>query len=328
MAKNRLAALQEDEKKSKGQGGSLFSYIDENLLGEFGITEYKSKMEDNFLAILDPYDGEGLFWAEVKAHFNVGANKRLFLCPKSMWNEPCPICEEIEKIKADKDADSKKVKDILSNLYPKTRFLFYVVDTESSETIEEGVRYFDTPFKIKDGIVKASKHKRTGGFIDITCPDTGKDISFTKTKTGKEAYSIEYNGFCLEDRTEIQEEWLELPPFEDILKKTDYETIKDAFLGVEDIDKEREKSEKKEPATEEQKETRRSRSRRSSSEDKKEETTSRRKTREEKAPEPDPEPEQEVEETPEEEPEKPAPKKESVKEKLARLKREAAERNK
>jgi len=331
MAKNRLEALQEEEKKSKGYGSSLFSFVNENLLGELGITEFKSQMDDNFIAVLDPYDGEGVFWKEVKIHQNIGANRRTFLCPLSMENKPCPICEEIERIKAKKNQDPEEAKKILSKLYPKTRFLFYVVDTMDESTIDKGVRYYDAPSVIKNGIVKVSKHKRTGEFIDVTDPENGKDISFTKTKTGKESYNIEYAGFQLEDRTEILEEWLDLPDFDDILDFSDYDEIKEAFIGVPSEEKSddseiKSRSRKKSPAkeekkedVEEKKETRRSRTRATS------------KKTEEK-----PAAKKEVEEEPAEEVEDikedivdpaPAPKKESIKDKIARLKREAAERN-
>ena len=231
MVSRKDAMKQFEENTGGNRGAGFFDFVDVAVLGELGFQEYKSTFGDNFIDILDPNKGEGFFWKEVFIHSNVGKERRTFVCPNKMFNEPCPMCEEIQRI-YDRGEKNEGTKKLLSKLYAKPRYLLFVIDTSSEDSIASGVKWYDAPPIVISSITAACKNKRTGEHTDPTHPTNGKGISFEKVKTGSENYDVKYQGFALETRVPIQDSWKDLPSFDEFLLHSTYKEIDTHYSGV------------------------------------------------------------------------------------------------
>jgi len=296
MSSKRRAAIESELNKSNQRGALKYFYVDVNKLERLGITQYRPVNGDNFIRIIPPKDPTQFYGKEVFIHTNIGVDGATFLCPLRMYGKPCPICEYRQKIKSE-DPDSE----LLAELAPRARYLFFVYDVRSEEKIEEGLHWFDAPVVVKDNIVSLSKDRRTGEIIDVSDLEDGRDIEFVKVGSG---LKTKYEGFKLVPTDPIPKEWAEgVPDFDEVLLVHDYDKLKLALTGS--LEDDEEIVDTDEEVIEEGPEERNS-------------VRSRFRSRERKE-----EPEEEVvEEEIEEEPEeKPSRKSSSVKERLAEIRR-------
>jgi len=218
---------------SKSGGGNYFNYVDTAKLERLGITRYKPSIGENMIRIVFPPTREGFYGLEIFRHSNVGVNRKAFLCYKRMFDQPCLICDQADAFRKEDPQDKRA-----AALYASRRYLFFVVDVSSDAEMAKGVRWFDCPVKLFNEIRSRSKNKRRGGsedgadhkkWIDISHPKDGRDISFEQTKEGKK---YEYVGVDLHTSDPCPDEWYEdLPEFEDILKMSPEEEIREALCG-------------------------------------------------------------------------------------------------
>jgi flagellar biosynthesis GTPase FlhF len=221
----RAEAIKTAKRDATTRSLKSYNYVDEAVLERLGISQYKAKDGDNFLYIVPPQDPEAYFAREIWKHSNIGVDGITFLCPQKMWGKRCPICEDILKLKKEDGQE-----DLIKELRPNQRYLFFVVDVASSDAERKGVQWYDAPIGVNDGIVKLSVDKRTGAIVDVSDPEQGFNVLFEKTGKNK---MTRYGAFELEARKRpAKKDWLDVPDFEKVLKVAEYDIISSVYRGM------------------------------------------------------------------------------------------------
>lgn len=176
--------------------------------------------------------GEPAYSYEYWAHTNVGPGNAMLLCPAEMFGDPCPICEDRQKLR-DKGVDDDKWK----LLFPKRRNLYNVVSYDKGEQ-KKGVQVWDVSWHYFEKHVLAITKKvdrRTGKekFVNFPDPVKGKSVLFDiEPAKSKEDYpkflghSFDKRGYEIED--EILDSTFVL---DEIVYRPDYEEISKAYWG-------------------------------------------------------------------------------------------------
>jgi len=88
----------------------------------------------------------------------------------------------------------------------------------------------DAPNKVKINIVAISKDRRTGKFIDVSDPVSGKDIEFTRVGTKR---ATTYEGFKLTDTGTPPPVWYQNVPddFEEFILYPEYDRVYAEVFG-------------------------------------------------------------------------------------------------
>jgi len=224
----RMDAINKELKqKESGFTSDRHWYINTEALDKLSIKQYKATEGDNFLRILPPLDPEAYFGLAIFVHYNLGPDKNdAFLCPRMMKKERCVICERQDALKAKGVEDTvwKKL-----GCFP-PRYLYLARDCKNDETMDEGTQLYDAPQTVNNEILTLSKDRRSGEVVDVSDPDDGKLLVFTRT--GMKATNTRYSGFELEKDDPIPEEWLDnLPELEDCLQYASEEDMLKA-LGL------------------------------------------------------------------------------------------------
>jgi hypothetical protein len=217
--------LAEEHRKAKEGGAGKYNYVSARALERIGITEYKAVPGDHFLRIITPrfskYPPNNLpaYWKEVWVHYNVGSDQKLFICMKKMKNQPCPVCDLAEKMKA-VDPENEAIKE----LWPNRRYLFFVFDVRDNETEAKGLHWYDAPVTFKEEIVALSRDKRTHAYIDLSTLEEGKDIEFERRGKG---VNTKYVGFGLRENAPPPKVWYDNAPddFEEFIIYPSYEMV-------------------------------------------------------------------------------------------------------
>ena len=181
-------------------------------------------------------------------HRNVGAGKETFVCAAKTAGKRCFICEHRSELAKDPDQDEKLIKSFL----PKERQLFNVIDVESRES---GVQLWDYSYhlfgKKLDTEVKNSDDDEEYEFFSDLEDGLTLRVSFEEDSFGggRPFYTTATIGFKKRDKNyteEILEETLDL---DDIIIIPKYETVKAAFLML-DEDEDEDGPKKAEPQRE------------------------------------------------------------------------------
>lgn len=266
---SRLDAIRKEKERSAARGAGKYIWVNVAALEREGITEFKTDMGENVIAIIPPEDLEIFYNREVGVHQKIGVDGATVLCPERTFDTPCPICEEYRKISA-RDVDDEQ----LDTLYVSRRYLYFIVDVSSKAAESKGIRWFNSPASIHDGILAKSKNRATGEPIDVSDPDKGKDVVFEKIKKGG---NTSYMVTEFEDRYPIPKEWLDIPTFDEVLTKRTYDELYTMLHGVSSEEKSADETPRrsrrtKEEASEEEAPTETRRSRRDKREEPKEES--------------------------------------------------------
>lgn len=126
VGRDRVRQRAQDNHSSGGGGATT-------LLLPDGVEQYKPQKGSNMFDII-PYevsiDGhpqakKGKLWYERTyfAHRNIGPENKMVVCPQRTFGDPCPVCEEQQRMKADEDADEAMEK----SLRAKKRQCFNVI---------------------------------------------------------------------------------------------------------------------------------------------------------------------------------------------------------
>ena len=187
--------------------------------------------------------GELFFERTFYEHRDIGVNQEKFVCPAKTVNKRCPICDYINKLNRDPNADPELIK----ALAPRQRQLFNVIDIEDRD---EGVQIWDISFhlfgKLLDAEIRnADEDEEYEFFADLDGGQTLKlGITDKVIGKGKPFYEVETIGFK-KRQEEYDEEILEQTHcLDDILRILDYDKLKAIFLQTDDSDEDSEEEEK------------------------------------------------------------------------------------
>lgn len=217
---------EEDIERRANQGGNSFdSPVKEKPF-------VPSEPKDYLIRVLPPtWEQAHHFGYDVYIHYQVGPDNGQYICPQSMNEGPCPICEE--RSKADREGET----DYASELRPTKRVAAYIIDREDEES---GPQVFLMPSTVDSGITKQMKDKFSGEVLLIDHPDEGYDVSFTREGQG---INTKYTGFQVARKAtpiskddEKYDAWLDHiteNPIPDQLNIYDYEHIARVFGGSE-----------------------------------------------------------------------------------------------
>jgi len=219
-----MDAIANEHRKTKEGNSGKYDYVDVRALERAGIPPYKMQ-DTNFIRIISPkfskYPADKLpfYGKEIFIHTGIGPDGRTFVCPKRMLNQRCPICEYADTIRAQNANDDR-----LKELWPSRRYFFFIYNVQDAETEKLGLHWFDSPVSVKDNVISLSKDRRTGDFIDVSDPLTGKDIEFERVGKGM---TTKYEGFKLMDNSPPPQEWYNNAPddFEEFIMYPTYEQL-------------------------------------------------------------------------------------------------------
>ena len=230
----RLEAIKRTiRRRSENSYGERDSFLDMDMLDKLGVRKWKSKEGDNFISVLPPPDPDADFAYDIFVHFGVGFSESWYLCPARMNRGPCPLCEEWDRLrKSDEYDPEQKSKYKELSCFP-PRILLFILDEKDKESRDLGVQVYDAPMTVHTEILTLSTDRRTGAVIDISDPDDGKILVFSRIGNG---LLTKYKGFSLEDREDvISDEVLNsVPKFEDVLKFYSYDHIMQSWKGKEE----------------------------------------------------------------------------------------------
>lgn len=162
------------------------------------IIPYKAGKNDP-----DSQKGDPTYTFEYWGHPKVGSNNIMVLCPKDMYDDPCPICEDRQRLREDNAKESK-----WKPLFPKRRNLYNVKLYDKGEA-EKGVQILDISYHYMEKYLMAISEKtsrKTGKkkIINFVHPNRGKSIAFkVEPAKGKNDYP-EYVGHRFEDREDYK----------------------------------------------------------------------------------------------------------------------------
>jgi len=219
--KYRRPSQENLEKRSERSGGDFESFIKNDF------KTYKVRKGDNHIRILPPTweDPENDYYGfDVFVHYGVGPEKASVICPYKTAKQPCPVCEERQKLERSGASDEE-----LREYRASQRVLVWLIDRKDEDL---GPMIWAMPFGLSQDIVKCSKDKTTGSYFFIDDPDDGNDLFFDKEGEGK---LTKYKGIQVSHRSSsVDVDWLDFiadNPLPDLLVIRDYDEINALFTG-------------------------------------------------------------------------------------------------
>lgn len=194
---------------------------------------FKPNDGDNELRILprtwDDIEHWGDNWGiEIWVHSFIGPDNSNFLCLNKMKGEACPLCDERHEV-AQEDEEAG------ASLKPGKRTLIWLIDKDDAD---QGPQLWAMPVGVEKDIQKRSQNKKTGAIVQISHPDDGYDVSFTKEGAGKRtkyiAIDISREESPLSENQKLQDKWLDFieeNPLPDTLVYYDADYMKAVYMG-------------------------------------------------------------------------------------------------
>jgi hypothetical protein len=163
-------------------------------------------------------------------HYSIGADNGSFLCLAKMKGQPCPICEERQRLAAAGDEDAA------GEIRPVRSQLVYVIDRKNEA---DGPMIWKMPVKsVHEEIADRSEDEDTGELLRIDHPEEGHDVLFrrkgTQRNTSYSSVEIARKATPLCDDEDEMDEWLDFVdanPIPDMLVFRDYDYIAGVFGG-------------------------------------------------------------------------------------------------
>ena len=193
-----------------------------------GIPTYNPKENRNCVRIVPPFEAAeiGSWGLDVHFHRNVGPNNDFAICNNRMFSLNCYICELQTSELWDSDRELAK------SYYPDWRILVWVIDRMLPEDDPlYGVPIlWSCPRTLCEEILIQSTRKDADVVVDISDPDTGRDVYFDRIGTGVQT---KYKGVQIgESDIPLGEEVLEhMDEFSEVLVVLEYDEVKSMFLG-------------------------------------------------------------------------------------------------
>jgi hypothetical protein len=165
-------------------------------------------------------------------HRNIGASGTSVICPQRTFDQPCPICEEIRRLRRMGQQYDSLIKDVVA----KRRTIYNIIVYDSPKEEKKGVQFWDiSHVYFEKQVVPIAKKPRQGGFVPFMDPVEGQSIFFQKAGQGLQT---EYSGVQFTPREvegesyEISDESLkEAVSPEKFVKVYTYQELKDMISG-------------------------------------------------------------------------------------------------
>lgn len=207
-------------KRATQSGGDYDKYINES------VKMFKPADGTNIVRILPPtWDGAEHFGLDIYVHFGIGSDNQAYLCLDKMKGEPCPICEELQRVKSE-GGDEEYEK----QLYPTKRVMVAIIDRDKEK---EGPVVWPMSWTMDRDIGKLMIDKRSGEIYAIDHPEEGFDVEFDKEGKG---LKTKYSGLAIARKpSELgNDKWLQFMvdnPLPDLLQYYSYDHIAKVFTG-------------------------------------------------------------------------------------------------
>jgi hypothetical protein len=171
--------------------------------------------------------GDPVYVLDYWAHRNIGLNHDNIICPAKNYHKPCPICEEIERMK-----DEGKDWDDYKDLMPKRRVAYNFVDVMKND---KKILVFDVShFFFEKELLDEALSQGEGDMIDFFSLDEGKTVVFraTEESLGGGKY-FKFKSFSFEDRAKAYPERFAKEAFclDDLLNLLSYDQISAVYFG-------------------------------------------------------------------------------------------------
>jgi len=166
---------------------------------------------------------------DIWVHRFVGASGSTFLCLKSMYGKPCPICEERERMKTDPSLPE----DAYKKLFPKRRTIYNVINLDLPENNQPIQLYEDVYSWFEEPMLEIVGLRNVFDFWDF---ETGKSIEFLfSEKKTPEGTSHKCGQFSFLDRPAYKESICsEAYCLDELLVIPTYEEVRNAMLSIDD----------------------------------------------------------------------------------------------
>jgi len=226
------------------QQSSLF-----DIMTKEGLPTWTPKAGDHSIRFLPPTHENAQHWAiDVWVHSNVGPDSQSYLCLAKMKGESCPVCEEIEKAKSNREEERAK------SLKAYKRVMGWIIPRSEEK---DGPRLWTYGMTLDKDIAACCIDKRTNEVLAIDDPENGYDVDFTREGTTQQntkyvGVRIARRSTTLADKQVDQDRWLEFVvnnPLTSCLNFYDYDHIMAAFSGVSRKEKKEAESRETKPVT-------------------------------------------------------------------------------
>ena len=137
---------------------------------------YTPKKGENWIRILPPaWEHARHYGFDVYLHYGIGPDFTAFACPARMNNQPCPICDERQRLSALGQEEPA------NELRATFRLMTYIVDRKEPD---KGAQIWMMPMTIDRELIALCQDSRTGEVLWLDDPENGYDIEFTRTGEG------------------------------------------------------------------------------------------------------------------------------------------------
>ena len=190
---------------------------------------YEWKAKRNRLRILPPWAGADDFSRIFAKHWHLGPEgKTIVYCPKICFDQPCPICDSIERMWKTKPDDPTK--EWLKSVGAAPRFYVNVIDLDD---LDSGIQIAEFPKTVLMEIWNIMVDKEVG-VGDITHLEKGRNMIIDKTGSGigtRYAVRAELGATPVP----IPIEAADLPNLDMLVRTESYENLKLVWEGKEPI---------------------------------------------------------------------------------------------
>lgn len=143
--------------------------------------------------------GDPTYTFECWVHTRVGTNKIMLLCMAEMYGEPCPICEERQKLHKQGARE-----ELWKKLFPKRRNLYNIICYDKDEE-KKGIQIWDVSYHYfeKQVLAISKKPSRSGGvekLINFADIESGKSVSFSIEPAKSKEDFPSYLGHSFDER--------------------------------------------------------------------------------------------------------------------------------
>ncbi len=200
--------------------------------------------------------GQASYLLDLYVHKGIGPNKDSVTCPKMNYGKPCPICEEVAKMKEQAElAEGKEAKAIekaFSQLKAKRKAFLNVQVFERGEPQAPQVWEAGHFRFMKELLEEANACKDGDEPLQFSCPDEGKIVSFRCGNSDFSKFDVTYKSIQFLDREEeIEEEVLDQTvSFDELISILSAEEINRILWGTDVEEKEVEKTKEAEDEAE------------------------------------------------------------------------------